>query len=70
MICETCIYWGGHIYSDNETLPGPCSRFDEDDGKSDMAEIVIDIKYPEFIEKILFNTDAEFGCNQWAEGEA
>ena len=64
-ICKTCLYWCGHIYSDKATLPGPCSRFDEDTGESDTAMIKVETKYPEFLERVFLNTDAKFGCNQW-----
>ena len=66
-ICKTCKHWNGRIYPDGMTLAGPCQIINDESFPSKPAWINIETKYPEFIESVNFNTQADFGCNLWQE---
>ena len=67
--CRTCKYWNGQIdIVRGQTWAGPCGLL-ENEADHRPAWITVVTDYPEFIENVVVNTRADFGCNQWELGE-
>jgi len=68
-ICRNCKHWNGWIdVLGRGDSPGPCDLL-ENEADHRPAWITVVTDYPEFIENVVVNTRADFGCNQWELGE-